>query len=178
MGKSHLHFALQRSLKDIDMPGVYLSLWDNRVGLELLEMIDADAIICIDDIHVWAGNAEKERGLFALFERVKANGGQLIISSNKPPESSGFELVDLVSRLASGLVYPLYALSEDQQFQAIKLRANQRGLRIADDVIKYLLSRSTRDTNELFSLLDKIDKASLIEKRRITIPFLQSLLND
>jgi len=74
------------------------------------------------------------------------------------------------------LVYPVKALNEEEQFDAIKLRANHRGLSISDESVKYLLSRSSRDSSALFELLDKIDKVSLVEKRRITIPFLQSLL--
>ena len=175
-GKSHLMFALQRLAQQQQADSIYLSLQDPRMTVELIEMIEASSIVCIDDVHAWAGDSEKERALFALFERIKHQHGQLIISASQAPDSCGFELKDLVSRLASGLVYPLYALNEDQQFEAIKLRANHRGLRISDEVIKYLLSRSSRDSTQLFDLLDQIDKASLIEKRRITIPFLQTLL--
>jgi len=35
----------------------------------------------------------------------------------------------------------------------------------------------SRDNIELFAFLDKMDKASLAEKRKITIPFLQGLLS-
>jgi len=48
-------------------------------------------------------------------------------------------------------------------------------LLISDDTVKFLLKRSSRDNRELFEILDRIDQASLVEKRRITIPFLQSL---
>ena len=175
-GKSHLMFAFQRLSKELSIVSSYLSLADSRVAPEMLEMVDTNAVVCVDDIHAWAGHESKETALFALFERIKHSGGYLIASAKQPPESCGFELKDLVSRLNSGLVYPLHQLNDVQRFQAIQLRANQRGLSISDDVVKYLLSRSSRDTNELFQLLDRIDKASLIEKRRITIPFLQTLL--
>ena len=174
-GKSHLLFAFQRSAKQDTVASNYLSLADSRVNPEILELVDAQAVVCIDDIHSWAGESDKETAIFALFERIKHAGGKLIASAIQPPESCDFELNDLVSRLNSGLVYPLHPLTDAQHFDAIKLRANQRGLRISDDVVKYLLSRSSRDTSELFQLLDRIDKASLIEKRRITIPFLKSL---
>jgi len=82
----------------------------------------------------------------------------------------------LVSRLSSGLIYPLQELNEDQQFEVIKMRAKHRGLSIGDDVVRYILSRSARNTGELLAILDKIDHASLVEKRRVTIPFLQRVL--
>ncbi len=178
VGKSHLLFAMQRLAKDQAVASFYISLVDSRVTPQMLEVIDTRAMVCIDDVQAWAGESDKERALFALFERVKQSQGRLIVSATQPPKASGFSLEDLVSRLASGLVYPLNALTDAQQFDAIKLRANQRGLSISDEVVKYLLSRSSRDTSELFFLLDEIDKASLIEKRRITIPFLQTLLKN
>lgn len=176
-GKSHLMFALQRLAKEKTVSSLYLSLSDPRVTIDMLEMIDSKIIVCVDDVQVWAGCSDKERALFALFERIKHDGGQLFISATQPPEHCGFQLKDLVSRLASGLVYSVHSLNDEQRFDAVKLRASQRGLSISDEVVKYLLSRSSRDTSELFALLDRIDKASLIEKRRITIPFLQSLMS-
>ena len=76
----------------------------------------------------------------------------------------------------SGLIYGLHPLTEEQQLDAIKMRANQRGLLISDDVVKFLLKHSSRDNRELFTILEQIDQASLVEKRRITIPFIQTLL--
>ena len=114
--------------------------------------------------------------MFALFEQIRHAGGQLIVAGNRSPENQGLRLVDLVSRLSSGLVYPIDGLTDEQSFEAVKLRVKTRGLRVDDDVVRYLLNRTTRSASELFELLDSIDKASLIEKRRITIPFLQKFL--
>jgi len=175
-GKSHLMFAIQRLAKQFSQASYYLSLADERVSIEWLNSIDGAAIVCVDDLQTWAGDDAKERELFALFERVKNNHGRLLVSATQPPDFCNFSLKDLVSRLGSGLVYPLNALNNTQQFVAVQLRAKQRGLSISDESVKYLLNRSSRDNNVLFALLDKIDKASLVEKRRITIPFLQSLL--
>lgn len=177
-GKSHLLFASTRFAKDEIQDSTYLSLRDSYASPAMLDEVDVHHLVCIDDIHEWAGDAEREQALFALFEKVKSAKGQLLIGATQAPQACGFALRDLVSRLASGLVYAVSALTEEQQFEAIKLRAHQRGLRISDDTVRYLLSRSTRDTTELFSILDEIDRASLIEKRRITIPFLQTVLRN
>jgi DnaA family protein len=174
-GKSHLLFAAMRLAKDEIINTSFLSLNDPFVNPEMLSVVDVEHVVCVDNIQSWAGEQAKERALFTLFEQIKHAGGQLLVSSTQPPEQAGFELRDLISRLSSGLIYPLLHLNEAQQLEAIKLRASQRGLSISDETVKYLISRSSRDTSELFAILDKIDQASLEEKRRITIPFLQSL---
>lgn len=175
-GKSHLLFAAMKLAREEIVNTSYLSLADSNVSPAMLSMIDVAHLVCVDDIQAWSGDVDLERALFTLFEQVRHNGGQLLLSATNPPEHCGFRLADLVSRLTSGLVYPLRELTEDQQFEAIKMRARNRGLSIGDDAVSYLLSRSSRDTGELFRLLDDIDRASLIEKRKITIPFLQRIM--
>ncbi|MFT7527071.1 MAG: DnaA family protein [Arenicella sp.] len=175
-GKSHLLFAAMKLAREEVVNTSYVSLLDSNVGPEMLDAIDVAHLVCIDNLEAWAGDADKERALFSLFEQVKHANGQMLISSCQAPELCGFSLADLISRLSSGLVYPISELSEQQQFEAIKMRSNNRGLTISDDAVKYLLSRSSRDTGELFALLDEIDQASLIEQRKLTIPFLQSVI--
>lgn len=176
VGKSHLLYAAMRLAQQQSIKTSYLSFRDERVEPDLLLALDPQNLICLDDVHCWAGNESYEKGLFAVFEQVKHNGGQLLLSACQAPQECGFLLKDLISRLSSGLIYPLKQLSSIQQFEAIKLRANIRGLKISDETVSYLLSRTSRDTRELFSTLDTIDQASLIEKRRITIPFLKTVL--
>ena len=176
-GKSHLLFSAIRLAQEEIVNASYLSLDDQNVSPEMLEVIDVEHLVCIDNLQRWAGNEVHERALFTLFEQARHHGGQLLVCASQPPEQCGFKLADLISRLSSGLVYPLQELSEEQQFEAVKMRAANRGLSIADEVVRYMLSRSSRDTGEVFNMLDKIDRASLIEKRRITIPFLQKLIN-
>ena len=175
-GKSHLLYASMRFAKQEVLASSYLSLKDPYASPAMLETLDVRNLVCLDDVQYWAADTDRERALFALFEQVKQSGGQLIVSATQPPRECGYTLLDLVSRLSSGLVYPLHALSDEQRFEAVRLRAQQRGLKISDDTVRYLLTRSSRNTAELFTILDEIDRASLVEKRRITIPFLQSLL--
>ena len=175
-GKSHLLYAAMRFAKEEILASSYLSLKDKYASPAMLESLDVRNLVCIDDVQHWASNSDYERALFTLFEQVKQGGGQLIVAATHPPRECGYQLTDLVSRLSSGLVYPLHALNDEQQFEAIRLRAQHRGLKISDEAVKYLLTRSSRNTTELFSILDDIDRASLVEKRKVTIPFLQSLL--
>lgn len=175
-GKSHLLFAAIKLAADTGLKTQYLSLKNAQATPELLEVIDVNSFVCVDDIMSWAGDNAKERALFTVFERIKQAKGSLLVSAEQPAEQSEFVLRDLVSRLGSGLIYALHDLNDEQRFEAIKLRAEQRAMSISDETVQYLLSRSARDTKLVFNLLDKIDRASLMEKRRITIPFLKSIM--
>jgi DnaA family protein len=59
---------------------------------------------------------------------------------------------------------------------ALQLRARWRGLDLSADAAGYLLRRVTREFSALFELLDKADRAALAAQRRLTVPFLKSVL--
>jgi DnaA family protein len=66
-------------------------------------------------------------------------------------------------------------LADEQKITALQERASDRGFEISEDAVKFILNRYRRETGNLFKILDQIDKASLEQKRLITIPFLRSL---
>ena len=143
-GKSHLLFAAMRLATQESVKTSYLSLSDEHVSVDMLGILDVGNLVFIDNIHAWSGDQEKERALFTLFEQIKHSGGQLVAASAQPPEASGFVIRDLISRLMSGLIYGLHPLTEEQQLDAIKMRANQRGVLISEETVKFLLKHSSR----------------------------------
>ena len=46
---------------------------------------------------------------------------------------------------------------------------------MAEKVARYVLHRYPRDAHSIFNLLERIDEASLVRQRRVTIPFLRTL---
>lgn len=174
-GKSHLLFACAKLARAEVASCSYLALANDYISPDVIASTDANQIVCLDDVHSIAGNSEMENAVFTLFEQIKHANGQLLVSSTQPPDQSGFQLPDLVSRLSSSLVYPLQGLTEEEQYDAVQMRAKHRGLSISEEAIRYLLTRLPRDTQRLFDVLDTIDQKSLVEKRPITIPFLRQL---
>ena len=59
----------------------------------------------------------------------------------------------------------------------MQFRSNMRGLFLPDEVALFLLNRLPRDTHGLMDALDILDKASLKEQRRLTIPFVKVTLD-
>ena len=175
-GKSHLLYALLSQLDGRDISSVYLPLADASISPDSLEMVDSSGWVCIDDIGAWAGNTDREQHLFSLFERVKSDGGVWLATGGHRPANLVLELADLASRLGSGVVYRLLELNDEERREALCRRAEFRGLRLGEEALGYLLTRTSRSTSDLFALLDRIDRASLMEGRRITVPFLRTLL--
>ena len=135
------------------------------------------ALVCLDDVDATAGTADWERALFDLFNRLRDSGSTLLVSAVKRPDQSGFNLPDLVSRLGWGVTYVLKPLDDVDVIKALTYRAAARGLELPEDTAQFLLRRFPRDLPSMFALLDTLDVASLIEQRRLTIPFVKSVLD-
>lgn len=139
-------------------------------GLENLNLI------CVDDIQRIAGNLVWEEAFFHAYNRILDTGSHLIVTANVAPKGLGLALPDVVSRLTSGIVFQIQALTDDEKLQIIIMRAERRGLTLSEEVGKFILNHCPRHMSTLFAALDAIDKMSLAAQRKLTIPFIKTVL--
>src|SRR5579875_2627512 len=133
-------------------------------------------LLCLDDIDAVTEDREWARALFALHREMEERGGRLIAAAKRPPALTGWALKDLGSRWAAGAVFQLKGLEDAQALDALRLRAAVCGLDVPDDTARWLERRFPRDMRSLYDLLDALDEESLIERRRLTVPFIRSVL--
>jgi len=174
-GKSHLLQATCKAMLQASAASFYVSLGMDGVQPELLMDLTAYGLVCLDDADSIAGDASWEEALLTLYESLGESGGRLLIAGRYPPGQGKFRLPDLVTRLASGGVWKVQSLSEEDLSHAIQLRARQRGIEVPDAVTAYLLRRVRRDPHTLFALLDQIDEHAFAHQRRLTVPFVRDL---
>ncbi len=178
LGKTHLLQAACRAAASRGLGVAYLPLREvTGLSPELLEGLEQQDLVCLDDVHAIAGNDDWERAVFGLFNRVRDRNGRLLVAATRRAGQCGFRLADLVSRLDWGVAYVLMPLVDRQVVAALGLRARRRGLELPDETAQYLLKRMPRDLPSVFNLLDRLDEASMIEQRRLTVPFVKSVLD-
>jgi DnaA family protein len=176
-GKTHLLQALSAQAGQNDYSAAYWPLRDVRsLDADLLVGCESLSFICLDDFETIAGNAMWERAIFRLYTELEDHGGRLLIAAAAPPTQLQIGLRDLASRVAAGTVLRLQALSDEEQIAALALRAMRLGLDLPTDTAHYLLRRLPRDMATLCDALDKLDQASLVTQRRLTVPFVRSAL--
>ena len=176
-GKTHLLQALCQQYSEHQRPVAYLALEDSdHYPPSMLDGLENLSLVCIDDIEYVTGNAEWEEALFHFFNRMRDHKTPLLISGSKPPAQLNLQLPDIKSRIGWGLILQIKLLNDADKLQALQKRASFRGMELSDESGLFLLSRYSRDLNDLFNLLDKLDKASLCEQRRLTIPFIRQHL--
>lgn len=174
-GKSHL---LQAACHSGGARAVYLPLAE-LVGFspqEVLEGMEGMSLVCLDDIEAVLGNEAWELALFHFFNRARALDCRLLIGAKSPPRVLGVGLADLKSRLSWGIVYQLPPVTDEYKQRILQFRAGARGLALPADVATYIVSRAPRELGTLLALLDRLDEASLAEKRALSIPFVKKTL--
>jgi len=119
----------------------------------------------------------RERGLFNLFNHFKMSDQQLVLSGQTVPSRCSVDLQDLASRLNSGLLLSLTPLTDLQKEQLLQNIAKQKGFTLDDSLSAFIIKRSGRDLGALLSVLEELEQASLIEKRKLSVPFAKKILN-
>lgn len=176
-GKSHLLHASSSYATQMGLSSVCLSCEElKKMPVAVLDGLEHIDLICLDDIQLIAGDSSWEKAIFDLYNRVLEQNKRLLISANDSVLNLGIELPDLISRLTWGLTEQVKPLDDVEKVIAIQHRANQRGLTLSEEVVKYLLNRLSRDMSNLIQSLDVLDKASIQEQRKITIPFIKEVL--
>lgn len=177
VGKTHLLHALcalaeQNGLTSIYLPGKDLLNFQPGV-LEGIADID---LVCLDDIDVFAGHLEWETAIMALFNLLRAGGKRLVVVARERANFLGMTLPDLVSRLTWGYVFQIKPLSDDNFARALTIHAKEKGIQLANDVALYLSRRCPRQMHKALKIIDILDKTSLSQKKKVTIPFIKQVL--
>lgn len=177
-GKSHLLQAVCQLASSFKQSPIYLDATElKKLSPDLFEGLEQLPVICVDDVDVLAGDSEWEEALFHLYNRCQQQGHVIIWSASQNPGLLQFELADLASRLTGGSQrYHLSLLSDEEKSEALQLQARHRGLTLADNVARYLLTHFSRDMVDLCKMLDQLDEATLAAQRGLTIPFLKQWL--
>jgi DnaA family protein len=175
-GKSHLLQAACGALVEQGLTVIYLPLDEEGPTPAMLEDLEQRDAVIVDALPAIAGNADWERALFDLYNRLLEADRRLLVSARVPPPAIGLRLADLTSRLSAGAAYRLQPLDEDGCATLLSAGAAQRGLRLDQAAIDYILTRCPRDPASLVRLLDDLDRLSLEQQRALNVRSIGDLL--
>lgn len=167
--------ARLRGLVAGEFPECVLYLW-GEAGCgksHLLRACERAGVQVADDVE--SLDEPRQLELFNRINEARQTGGALLAAGNAPPARLPLR-EDLRSRLAWGLVYQVKPLSDAERAVFLRAEAERRGMQLADEVIWYLLARVRRDLPSLGAILDELDRASLEQQRRITLPLAREIL--
>jgi DnaA family protein len=176
-GCTHLLQACCHEAYHNQLSSVYIPLGNNNdISPEIFEGLESLQLVCVDDVHRIAGNPVWEESLFHAYNRIHDAGGRFIVTANVAPKALGLALPDVVSRLAWGMTFQLQPLSDTEKLHILMMRAECRGMTLSEEVGKFILNHCPRHMSTLFAAFDALDKISLAAQRKLTIPFVKTVL--
>jgi DnaA family protein len=178
-GRTHLLHAACNACSAAGRRALYLSmLMRAELAPAALEELEQYQLVCIDDLELAAGDHDWELALFHLFNRMREAGHPLLMTGASAPQGIPLQVPDLKSRLSWDMVYRLAPLDEQERFAALRERALLRGMEMPDDVVDFLSRRISRDLRSMLDWLDRLDEESLAAKKKLTVPFVRSLIGE
>ncbi len=175
-GKSHLlqaasHFVAGRGGATAYIPLAHAA----ELAPGIFEGLEAMRLVCIDDVDRIAGQEDWETGLFHLYNRLREQDALMIFAARVSPGAVDIGLPDLRSRLAWGMVLHLEQPADEHKVGILQQWARERGMQMPDEVALYLLRHFSRDLHALLAVLDRLDYASQVAQRRLTVPFVREI---
>lgn len=149
-------------------------IWAARVGARSLDQGTLAAALELEPSGRYlldpAWPLEDELGLLRLYNRLREEGGHLLLTARLPVQAWDLRLPDLRSRLAAAPAALIQA-PDDALLSALLLKLfDDRQLRPPAAVLTFLLRHMERSFAAAEALVREIDGLSLARQRPITVP--------
>jgi DnaA-homolog protein len=168
-GKTHLLHGLAEAA---NRSGINTLLIDAARGQALDPFIDCDLLV-VDNAD--QSDDALQGGLFTAFNHLIAKNGSVVTAGKTAPHAWPIR-DDIRTRIASGLIFEIKLIPQDSLLPLLFDYALQRGVKISEEVLTYVLSQTKRDIRHLCHAIREIDRLSLALKRPITVPLARAYL--
>jgi len=168
-GKTHLLQSIARALCPSET-SCYLTCRDSFSALELAARFSGVSALVVDDLHLLPDDAALRAALWQLFNDFYSSGRKVALAGLLPPRELPHLDDHLISRLLWGLVARVDATDDHSRRMILKKIADDRQVRVPDDVVDYILMTASREVGALIAAFDALFRLSMAEQRRITLP--------
>ena len=176
-GKTHLLLATMRAASDGGLSSAYLPA---HAGFkpDALDALGKIELLCIDDAGRLAGASALEEAMGVLCRELERRGARLVLAAAGTPAGAGFQRDDLRTRLASGQIWKLLPLTDEERLEAVQLRMRSRGIALPEATARFLLRRVRRNPSDVFALVDRLAALAASRSKQLTVPFVRLALRD
>jgi chromosomal replication initiator protein len=190
LGKTHLMHSVAHFVLNQNPETKVLYVTSEKFTNELIEAIQKKTtmqfrekyrsidILLIDDIQFIIGKESTQEEFFHTFNTLHESKKQIIISSDRPPK----EMLTLEDRLRSrfehGLMADIQSPDYETRMAILKKKEEIDGLRIDEEVLKYIAANIKSNIRELEGALTKIVAFSRLKKRELNLSLAEEALKD
>ena len=187
LGKTHLLSAIGHRVTRVHGTQVlYLTLEHLMEEVSTaLEAGDPDAfrvrlrdtgLLLLDDVQFLAGQRQTQEELIRAWDALSSRGGQIVLSSDRPPPDIDGIDERLLSRLSGGLIVDVGTPDFETRVAIARRKADERGHDLAPDVCQALARVAFTNVRELQGALNRLIAVQELEHRTVTSAEVSALL--
>jgi len=169
-GKTHLIKSIMQELTITGTGNVVCLSCKTPISSDVFATtFEKTSALLIDDLHLLPDDPDVRAALWQVFNDYYIAGRPIVMAGLYPPRELPHIDDHLVSRLLWGLVARVDASDDHSRMMILKKVADDRQVRVPDDVVDYILVTTSREVGELIDTFEAIYRLSLAEKRKITL---------
>lgn len=188
VGKTHLVNAIGTRLKELhpEKRVLYLSAHLFQVQFtdsirhntfnDFMHFYQSIDVLIIDDIQEMIGMEKTQYAFFHIFNHLRQNGRQIILTSDRPPVSMQGMEDRLLTRFKSGLLAELEKPEKQLRKDILRSRIKHDGLQIPEDVIDYISQNVSNSVRELEGVINSLMAYSVVFNKDVDLDFAQSII--
>lgn len=187
VGKSHLASAVGHVVlgKNPDAKIYYCTAEDftndivdgirNKTTSEVRKKYRKLEMLLIDDIQFIAGKDTAQEEFFHTFNAVTSAGGQIILTSDKPPSEISKLEERLISRFEAGLIVDIAPPDFELRCAIVQIKSKQRGMEIPMNIVQ-VIAGNLNSARQIEGFLTKLLTQPSLKEGGYTPETIQSLL--
>lgn len=132
--------------------------------------------LIIDDIQELAGQEKTQDAFFFIFNHLKMNGKQIILTADRAPAVMQGMEDRLLTRFKWGLTAELERPELELRRRILVSKIRRDGLSIPDDVIDYVAQNASESVRDLEGIVNSLMAYSVVYSRDIDLPLAEQVL--
>ncbi len=188
LGKTHLlqaiaHFALARGKQVIyttseTFTNDLINAIRSQSTDSFRERYRNTDFLLIDDIQFIAGKESTQEEFFHTFNTLHSSGGQIVLSSDRPPKAITTLEDRLRSRFEWGLLADIQPPDLETRIAILRFKADSQGAQLPNDVMEFIARRAQSNIRELEGALNKVIAHAAMMRRPMNMELATDALQD
>lgn len=188
LGKTHLLTAIGHHASTLhnDLTPVYDTLEhlmeEVRIAMEagerdaLRTSLRHAGMLLLDDVQFLAGHRQIQEDLLRAWDALSSRGGQVVLTSDRPPHEIDSLDERLLSRFSGGLIIDMGAPDYETRIAIVRRKARERERELADGVPESLARIAFSNVRELQGALNRVIAVQELEQRKVVATEVGELL--
>ena len=132
----------------------------------------------MDDIQELMGVTRTQYAFFHIFNHLRQNGRQIILTSDRPPVALQGMEDRLITRFKCGLLAELERPEEELRRNILESKIKHDGLNIPRDVVEYISSNVSDSVRELEGVIHSLLAYSVVYNRNVDLELAQRVMRN